>query len=92
MSSLPHAGNPVLLVDFEKNVPWCPALQQLLMQKEAPSEKEASQETSLTPSFQLYLCAKLPLEALATGKRATQEQKVHYVLLKLHTKVYLGYL
>ncbi|XP_060119766.1 dynein heavy chain domain-containing protein 1 [Heteronotia binoei] len=57
-----RVGTPVLLVDFEKNIPWSPVLQQL-MQKE--TLQEASQEMSVAPSFELYLCTKLPLEALA---------------------------
>lgn len=63
-----HPGTPVLLLDFEKRIPWCPALQQLV-QKEALQGAKTSQEMSVSPSFQLYLCAQVPLEALATGKR-----------------------
>ncbi|XP_077197132.1 dynein heavy chain domain-containing protein 1 isoform X2 [Paroedura picta] len=63
-------GTPVLLVDFEKNIPWCPVLQQLMQKETLQGEKapplETSQEMCVSPSFQLYLCAKLPLEALAT--------------------------
>ncbi|XP_062983829.1 dynein heavy chain domain-containing protein 1 [Elgaria multicarinata webbii] len=79
-------GSPVLLTDFEKNVPWCLALQQL-MQKESfrgtedtvllPQSEEKKEEEEdiegeegnekvlVPPSFQLYLCTELPLEALA---------------------------
>ncbi|XP_015280495.1 PREDICTED: LOW QUALITY PROTEIN: dynein heavy chain domain-containing protein 1 [Gekko japonicus] len=66
-------GTPVLLTDFEKNIPWCPALQQL-MQKETllpPGAKTPPPEQmSVSPSFQLYLCTRLPLEALATDSCA----------------------
>ncbi|XP_033001694.1 dynein heavy chain domain-containing protein 1 [Lacerta agilis] len=61
-------GTPVLLTDFEKNVPWCPALQQL-MQKElfrGALRSESAEDAVLVPtSFRLYLCTELPLEALA---------------------------
>nr|XP_034971207.1 dynein heavy chain domain-containing protein 1 [Zootoca vivipara] len=61
-------GIPVLLMDFEKNVPWCPALQQL-MQKESfrgALHSESMEDAVLVPtSFRLYLCTELPLEALA---------------------------
>ncbi|KAH0625314.1 hypothetical protein JD844_033823 [Phrynosoma platyrhinos] len=71
---------PVLLLNFEKNVPWCPTLQQL-MEKESfrgaegrilptkseKGEEEGEGEVLVPPSFQLYLCTELPLEALAAA-------------------------
>ncbi|XP_061485744.1 dynein heavy chain domain-containing protein 1 [Rhineura floridana] len=61
-------GSPVLLVDFDKNVPWCLALQQL-MQKESfrgVLHSDSGDELLVPSSFRLYLCTELPLEALAT--------------------------
>ncbi|XP_077782912.1 dynein heavy chain domain-containing protein 1 isoform X3 [Podarcis muralis] len=61
-------GTPVLLTDFEKNVPWCPALEEL-MQKEsfggALHSKSVEDLAQVPPCFRLYLYTELPLEALA---------------------------
>lgn len=70
----------MLLLDFEKNVPWCPILKRL-MKKEAlqlsenPVRLQAkSKEVLLVPpSFQLFLCTALPIEALAEGEQGEQE-------------------
>uniref|UniRef100_A0ACB8FFS0 Uncharacterized protein n=1 Tax=Sphaerodactylus townsendi TaxID=933632 RepID=A0ACB8FFS0_9SAUR len=63
-------GVPVLLVDVEKNIPWCPVLQQLVKKEPlqgVPSTcSQTPQERSVSSSFQLYLCVHIPLEALAT--------------------------
>uniref|UniRef100_A0ABM5FVF4 Dynein heavy chain domain-containing protein 1 isoform X2 n=1 Tax=Pogona vitticeps TaxID=103695 RepID=A0ABM5FVF4_9SAUR len=63
-------NSPVLLTNFEKNVPWCPSLQQL-MQKGSFEEpegtvlrSESEGDVSVPPSFQMYLSTELPLEAL----------------------------
>lgn len=68
-------GTPVLLTDFEKNVPWCPALEEL-MQKEsfggALHSKSVEDLAQVPPCFRLYLYTELPLEALAAGKGGAQ--------------------
>lgn len=80
------AGNPVLLTDFEKDVPWCSALQQL-MEKESfrgypegkiffPASEEDGAEAEhlpIPPSFSLYLCTELPLQSLVAGKKETDQ-------------------
>ncbi|XP_013912923.1 PREDICTED: dynein heavy chain domain-containing protein 1 [Thamnophis sirtalis] len=79
-------GSPVLLTDFEKDVPWCPALQQLI-EKESfrgcpegkiffPASEEDGAEAehlSIPPSFSLYLCTELPLQSLVAGKKGTHQ-------------------
>ncbi|XP_054830568.1 dynein heavy chain domain-containing protein 1 [Eublepharis macularius] len=63
-------GYPVLLADFERNIPWGPALQQLMQKEPFQRAKvvlpESNEEVHVSPSFQLYLCTKVPLEDLAT--------------------------
>nr|XP_056714739.1 dynein heavy chain domain-containing protein 1 [Euleptes europaea] len=69
LRSAASAGFPVLLVDFEKNIPWCPILEQLMQKETLQGAPTASSETMkgipVSSSFQLYLCVNLPLEALA---------------------------
>nr|XP_060623170.1 dynein heavy chain domain-containing protein 1 [Anolis sagrei ordinatus] len=94
---------PVLLLNFEKNVPWCPTLRQL-MQKESfrgtegvvlpakpgelqlEKEEQAEVELKLLPSFQLYLCTELPLEALAAEVDQAVLKSLNMIDLSLSPK------
>ncbi|XP_025032697.1 dynein heavy chain domain-containing protein 1-like isoform X2 [Python bivittatus] len=90
-----NLGNPVLLMDFEKNISWCPTLQRL-MEKESfrgaesktlfpASEKGAKESvcTPVPPSFSLYLCTELPLTALAAEVDHSLLKKLNVVDLSL---------
>ncbi|KAF7235156.1 Dynein heavy chain domain-containing protein 1 [Varanus komodoensis] len=94
------AGSPVLLMDFEKNVPWCPALEQLMQketfrgaegtillckseEEEAAGEESKEEEVLVSPSFQLYLCTELPLEAFAAEVGHTLLKSLNVIDLSL---------
>ncbi|XP_039203890.1 dynein heavy chain domain-containing protein 1 isoform X2 [Crotalus tigris] len=89
-------GNPVLLTDFEKDVPWCSALQQL-MEKESfwscpegkiffPGSEEDGAEAEhlpIPPSFCLYLCTELPLKSLAAEADHSLLKRLNLIDLSL---------
>ncbi|XP_034282242.1 dynein heavy chain domain-containing protein 1 isoform X2 [Pantherophis guttatus] len=89
-------GNPVLLTDFEKDIPWCSALQQL-MEKESfwgcpegkiffPASEEDGVEAEclpIPPSFFLYLCTELPLKSLAAEADHSLLKRLNLIDLSL---------
>ncbi|XP_032075272.1 dynein heavy chain domain-containing protein 1 [Thamnophis elegans] len=89
-------GSPVLLTDFEKDVPWCPALQQLI-EKESfrgcpegkiffPASEEDGAEAehlSIPPSFSLYLCTELPLQSLVAEADHSLLKRLNLIDLSL---------
>ncbi|XP_026544182.1 dynein heavy chain domain-containing protein 1 [Notechis scutatus] len=89
-------GNPVLLTDIEKDVPWCSALQQLMEKGPFwgcsegniffPASEEdggGAEHLPVTPSFSLYLCTELPVKSLAAEADHSLLKRLNLIDLSL---------